>query len=232
MAQNSFKFSAFRTELSTVVKTYRRCLILISFLALSACTQGQPDFEVISEDSIPRPTFNSATTKSIFIGASNIETAIQGECDPKITNLNVQALNSAQTFSRWTDMCVADSVSVTCAADGKFSFTLKKLEDLGFTLSENAVYNIEVKGVTVAGLSKPSTIRITYSTTMGGARPTRITSGSTLRDTNASGFSADIRVTNTANEISGGQTSAEDFYKKTDGNPNGFSAHIGIKTNY
>jgi hypothetical protein len=208
------------------------CLILIFFFSL-ACTKSQPDFAVIDEDNIPRPLFSGSTKKQLFTGNNNLTFKINGECDPKISEIKGTAIGTNYNAANMRELTVND-ISLTCTSDGKFSFELKSLSNLGYTLTENSVYEIQLRGVTTAGMSKPSSILITYSTKLGGARPTLITSGSTGTQplTTTNGFSARIRIGNKSNGDISNPATADNASLKTDSFPNGFKANVGVRVNY
>lgn len=215
--------------------SFHTCLILTGCLVLAACTKGQPDFQVINEDRIPQPTFLGATTKSIITASSTTDFLINGECDPKISDLKATALNPSVSASSLREM-TNSGLTITCPSNGKFQFELKSFSGLGISPTEGMVYEIDVQGITSAGLSRASKIRITYSTLVGGEGHKQITSGST-RNARGGPFSANMRIVFKGNDYKLGvpsnvQTSAEDAFKKTDGQSSpSFSANIGIKVN-
>lgn len=203
-----------------------------------SCTKGQPDIQMISEDAIPRPLFtgnamNNRTLKPIITDSSTTGFQIDGECDPKIASIQGLAVGSSNSQISSVDF-FASSVSISCSSDGRFSFQLKSLTDLGYTPVEGTVYVIELRGVTSGGISKPSIIRITYTTSMGGHTPTLITSGgtgsgamiNTVSNDPTNGFSAQVRISNKQNQNLPGTSS----HLKQSSNPNGFSAQIGLRT--
>lgn len=110
-------------------------------------------------------------------------------------------------------------ISTTCAQDGKFSFELKSLSALGFSVSEGAVFEIQLRAETSAGSSKPSSIKVLYTAGAGGTRPMLITSGGSESALVTGGsLSASVRITNKLNRMPGSaQTSAEDAFLKTGG---------------
>lgn len=197
-----------------------------------ACTQATPDFEVLSEDSIPRPKFAGSTTKTLQTFSDSVTFQINGECDPKVRNIIGTAVGTATTFSNMNSLTVA-GLNVTCSTDKKFSFELKSLSALGYTATEGRVYEIQLRSETSGGTSKPSYIRILYTSAAGGIRPTLITSGGTgsTLASHASGISASVRVTNKINRApTSAQASPESAFLKTSGS--GISAHIGVRINH
>lgn len=218
-----------------MVLSIKRCLILAACFPLLACTKGQPDFQVINESSIPQPTFMGATLKSIITGSSTKDFPVNGECDPKIRDLKATILNTSVSATSLRDMTNA-GITITCASNGKFHFELKSFSNLGITPTEGMIYEIDVQGVTSAGLSRPSKIRITYSTLVGGEGQKQITAGTT-RKAQGGPFSANMRIVYKGNDYKQGtptatQSSAEDAFAKSDGQGSpSFSANIGIKVN-
>lgn len=202
--------------------------------SLAACTGGQPDFQVIDENSIPQPTFSGITTKSIFTGSTTADFVINGECDPKIRDLKATVLNNNSVSALNLRELSNEGLTITCPSDGKFKFELKSFADLGITPTEGMIYEIDVQGVTSAGLSKASKIRITYSKQIGGEGFKQITAGST-RNAQGGPFSANVRLVFKGNDYKNGvpsasQQSADDAVKKSDGQTSpSFSAHIGVR---
>ncbi len=207
------------------------CLILI---VGTGCTEATPQFEDLGEEGIPRPKFSGSYLKQITTG-DNLQTfQINGECDKKIRSINGFAVGTTSTFGSIHSLAVS-GVNVTCSTDGKFSFELKSLSDLGYTVTEGSVYEIQIRSETSAGMSKASLIKILYSTTAGGSRPIRISSGGILGGgdgARASGtaFKADIRVSHQLNhDAVAPQASSEEAYEKSGSS---FKARIGIRNNY
>lgn len=153
---------------------------------------------MLDEDRIPRPTFAGNTTIDLSTSSASGTFAISGECDQKIRAIMGQAVGTATIFSTLSSLAVS-SVSVTCATDQKFSFTLKSLTDLGFTPQAGETYEVQLRGETSAGISKPSSIKITFTNGSNGVQPA-LASGGGLQSPNvisATGdglFKADVRV--------------------------------------
>lgn len=151
--------------------------VIVALMFSLGCTKGSPSFETLDIGNIPRPTFAGLSFKSVTTATPSATFAIQGECDRRISGLlaTVVGISSAQGVN---SVAVSGS-SVTCASDQKFSFTLKSLAALGFAVSDNRTYEVELRAITDAGVSLPSTIRILYLT------PKRIfiTSGGTQSQT-------------------------------------------------
>jgi hypothetical protein len=208
------------------------CLILI---IASGCTGANPEFDTLNEDGIPRPTFSGAYLKQITTGDPNQTFSINGECNTKVRGINGMAVGTIGTFSSVSSL--ATSINVTCSSDGKFSFTMKSLTDLGYTVAEGTTYEIQLRSETSAGMSKPSSIKIYYSTTAGGTRPIRITSGGIIGGgestvgvgTTTGVFKANIRITNQMNDMASAQSSSEDAYLKTG---SAFKARVGIRNDF
>lgn len=200
------------------------CLILSCLLLQAACTQGTPELTVLDEDVIPRPMFSGSTVKQMATSSSTQTFSINGECDSQIRALQGSATGTNSTFSTLAAMSVS-SVSVTCSTDGKFSFVLKSLTDLGYTATEGQTYEIQLRGETSGGISKPSLIKIMYGAAANG-RPILITSGT---NTAINGnLSAEIRITNKQNAVAA--ANGDDTSTKT--GAGGLSATIGVKINH
>lgn len=165
-------------------------------LALNlGCTKGAPNFASLGADNIPMPMFSGKTETSLSATSSTETFSISGDCDSKIRDITGKANGTATAFSSLSAMAVS-GVSVDCGTTGRFSFTLKSLLDLGYTPVNGKTYDIQLRAVTSAGTSNPSTIHITY--TPGGV-PFRITSGGTTsssleRVASGSVFKAEIRI--------------------------------------
>jgi hypothetical protein len=180
----------------------------------------------LNEDAIPRPKFSGSTTKNLATSDSSATFGIQGECDPKIRSILGSATGTNATFDSLSSLAVS-GVTVTCATDGKFSFTLKSLSDLGFTVTEGETYEVQLRAETSGGTSKPSYIRIFYGASAGGQRPILITSGTNTITDGTNTLKAEIRVGNRQNADPA--PVGDDTSTKTGG---GLSATIGVKINY
>jgi hypothetical protein len=206
----------------------QRCLILASCLSLMACSKGgAPELSVIDSRSIPWPTFSGSNQYNIATHSDKTTFHISGQCDPKITSIVGKAVGPG---SAWDMAAIAVSnADIRCAVDGTFSFDLKSLSDLGFTAVANGTYDVQICGVTSAGLSQPSTIRIT---TLPGRNPVSVNAGSTgkqmVTDGIVGGLSAQLKVGNQTND-SAGPLSNDGSLTKTDGSPTGLSATIGVR---
>jgi hypothetical protein len=211
----------------------RIALLCLSLIIASGCTKATPEFETLNEDSIPWPTFNGQKTKNIVTGDAAETFVINGECNSKIRDLTGIAVGTTSSFSA-VDALAVSGISVTCSSDGKFSFTLKSLTDLGYTPTEGTVYEIQLRGSTTAGMSKASSIKILYSTSAGSTRPIRVASGAVIGggDTvQASGasFKGEFRIGHQMNDIAGSQADPEAVLWKTGTN---FKARVGVRNNY
>jgi hypothetical protein len=194
------------------MNVFRRCLILsLLFFTLAmgplACTKGVPVFQTINQDAIPQPLFSGATTLNL-LGVTSTQTyAVTGQCDPRITSLVITPVGAASGAGTGAALTTA-GLTVNCASTGQFSFTLKSLVAMGFTVQNNTNYQIQVQGVTAGGISNASTINIDYTTTGAlGPKLVQVTSGSTLSPTVAgqprqsigTNFRGEIRVSHTLN---------------------------------
>lgn len=205
----------------------------LSLIIAVGCTKATPEFETLNEDSIPVPTFNGLKLKNIVTGNAGETFTINGECNSKIRDINGLAVGTASSFSTLTGLSTS-TINVTCATDGKFSFTLKSLTDLGFTPTEGTVYEIQIRGETSAGMSKASTIKILYSTSAGSSRPVRVVSGAVIGGADGtraigSSFQGDFRVTHQGNYLTAPQLSPDEVIWKQGSN---FKARVGIRNNY
>ncbi len=152
-------------------------LFLLGLILLSVgCTKGTPSFATLDENSVPQPTFGGgATLTNINVTSSAAPIPIAGDCDANITSLVAipVAGNSAMSLASM----VTGGVVVNCSSTGHFSFTLTNLSALGFVLADEQSYDVQLRGVTTGGISRPSIIHLKYSP----YKPERvmITSGST-----------------------------------------------------
>jgi hypothetical protein len=161
------------------------------------CTKGTPNFSDLGNADLPQPIFNGGSTEQSLTANTASQTfAISGTCDPKIRDITGFAVGTNSAFATLQAMSTG-TVNVQCSTQGTFSFTLKSLTDLGYTPVNGQICDIQLRAVTKAGISNPSTIHITFSTT-GGADPKHlmITSGGTAGFSTGGNFKARIRVTN------------------------------------
>ncbi len=184
-----------------------RILILGFLVSGIACTKATPEFELLDPNAIPQPKFNGATVKNLTTGSGAATFGIVGECDPKITAISARAVNASATFSALSTVA-SSAPTVACSANGSFSFTLKSLTDLGFApLVMGNTYEIQLKGLTSAGLSNASSIFILYSNGVGNPNM-RVTGGGIMGGGTATyaadaNFRAELSVTHVALTVSG-----------------------------
>jgi len=210
------------------MKFKRRIFLMIGMCSVLGCAKGTPTLETISDGSLPQPRFSGQTSKA-FSTSVDRTFDVQGECDPKIREIVAIAPTISSSNS---STITVGGINVSCSADGKFSLTLKKLQDMGFALASPSIYNIELRGITDGGISKASVISITYNTALGGTHLTLVTAGGTgaNRPTDGSpgGYSAEVRI---GGKFNNGDTasSADGVYLKTDNITNGYRAHTGVR---
>lgn len=142
------------------------------------CTKVDPGFSVLDSNSIPQPLFSGATTTSMASATGNEKFAINGECDFKIRNLTAQIVG-VDSGPGTMEHVATGTVVATCQDDGKFSFELKSLNDLGIVLKKGSTYEVQLRGVTTAGPSKPSSIYVRFGADVG-PRLAVVSSGGTL----------------------------------------------------
>ena len=152
-------------------------VLVFGFVLLSVgCTKGTPDFATLDENSVPQPTFGGgATLTNITVTSPAAAIPVTGDCNSRISAL-VAVTVGGNTAMSLASM-VSGGVQVDCTSTGHFSFTLTNIAALGFVLVDEQSYDIQLRGVTAGGISRPSTIHLKYSP----YRPERvmITSGST-----------------------------------------------------
>jgi hypothetical protein len=186
-----------------VMKRVRSRLILGIFLFSAACTKATPDFEVLDEDRVPRPKFAGSYTKSLQTFSDSATYQINGECDPKVRSITGSAVGSVSASAWDINGITVSGINLTCSQDGKFSFELKSLASLGYAPTEGTVYEIQLKSETSGGTSKPSSIKILFTSGAGGTRPVLVTSGGTgaVLPSNGS-LSSSVRVSHKINRAS------------------------------
>lgn len=179
-----------------------RALLYGVFLLSMGCTKGVPDFSTLDESSVPQPLFSGSTTKVILVGSANALIPVSGECDPKITDLLAIPVGVASPSS--LSSYVTGAITVACSSTGTFSFTLSSLSAIGFSIVDNSIYEIQLRGVTSGGISRASTIRLSFAQ-VGKPQRVYITSGS--NESNAVGarrvasatYQAEIRLGHMSN---------------------------------
>lgn len=144
-----------------------RFLILVLALSAVACSKATPEFDVLDESAIPQPKFSGSTVKNVTVSSSTSTIAISGECDSKIKSIVARAVGLSSGFSALSDL-TATAPTVACSNAGTFSFDLKSLSALGYSgFYDGKTFEIQLKGMTSSGLSRASSIIITYSTGAG-----------------------------------------------------------------
>jgi hypothetical protein len=197
-------------------------------LSILGCVKAEPEFETLDESKIPQPLFEGETTKTIAVADMFANITISGQCHPKIREILIRDPNGQSVFSSLASLAVSSSVtcSTQCQADGKgcFTFELTGLRALNQNMAPVAgqVFQFELKGVTAGGVSKASTLRLTYSPGSGNHR-ILISSGATLLNHNSSGtnIKADVRV-------HGRMLAAPVDHTAVSAGPNPIKARIGI----
>lgn len=195
------------------MKYVGRILILGFFSFGLACTKATPEFEQLDPNSIPQPKFSGATTKTVTVGSSASPVGtINGECDPKIKSIEAMIVGVATGFSG--DLTpVASSSTVSCSSVGTFTLQIKSLSDLGFSpLVLGNTYEIQLKGMTSAGLSRASSIYIQYMSSLGNPN-IRVTGGGihggAIRATDGT-YQAEIQVQNVTKSTAGASSISTD----------------------
>lgn len=147
-----------------------RFAILCLFPFVVACSKGDPSFDTLSSDRVPRPLFNGQTLKALDISNRNTAISISGECDPRIADILIKLPGEASNFSKLSGANLTTAASVTCStqcqSDGKgcFSFQLSNLKTLNGNVDpyQGQIFEIEVRGLTAGGISLSSIIKLTY----------------------------------------------------------------------
>ncbi len=181
-------------------------LVVVMMFSLG-CTKGTPTFENLDNSTLPQPKLSGQTSKNVLTTSAGATSDISGECDPKIQDILATVVGVANSSSVGLSS-IATSVLVKCSNSGTFSFTLKSLTNLGVTLVENKTYVIELRGVTIAGVSRPSQLNLLYAPT-GGSGPKRfvLTSGGTEststgpRIATSTLYQAEVRIDHRSNFV-------------------------------
>lgn len=180
----------------------RKTLVLFMAVSTMACSKAKTEFELSDQDAIPQPKFSGQTVKNLTATSGSVTFSISGECDPKIRSLKAKATSLVSSYVSVSDYAVT-APTVNCSSGGTFSFQLKSLSALGFSpLVENQTYEIQLTGMTSAGMSRPSYIRIIYSS--GAGNRNIWLAGGGIHNAATSGNNADSAMT-----ASGGSFKAE-----------------------
>lgn len=207
---------------------FTRCLIIATFGLLSACSKGQPAFQLISDEAIPRPTMEKSYVKHITTGDSSRTFDIAGECHPKVSDIKATVVGSSASALSLRES--AQNVTIACSSNQTFNFTLRNLTDLGFTIADNTTYEIQLQSVTSAGLSKPSSILIRFKQNAGGEKAISVVSGASKSVVGENGYSASfIRVSGKQKGFENARTNGSSSFELSDGNANGYRAQIGVR---
>lgn len=174
-----------------------RRLLLSAFFCLSlGCSKSEPTFDVLDSSSIPQPRFAGATEIRLTAANDGQTFSIHGQCDVKITSILAKIVKDNAIEGPLSAVTVSSPI-MRCQTDGTFSMELKSLEALGITAEEGKTYQIQLRGVTIGGTSRASTIKVTYVTPNGnGPRRMTITSGGTE---SGIGLNAQPRIATSAN---------------------------------
>jgi hypothetical protein len=176
-----------------------KLLASVSALIALGCTKATPGFDTLDSSSIPQPLFSGATSETVSTTSNSTTFSISGTCDFKINSIVAQAVGAGSQGA--LSAVSVGTPTVDCQSSGKFSFTLKSLTDLGFSASENQTFVVNLYGMTTSGLSRASSINISFaSPNSNGPKRMILTSGGT--ESSSSGprlatstdFKAEIRV--------------------------------------
>lgn len=215
----------------------RGCLILVSVFFVG-CTKGTPAFQTISEDNIPLPYFNEEKTqtfKAYATGKVSKPFLVNGFCDPKISDIKATFENSSIGSQKLRELSANDavtSVDIKCTTEGTFTFTLAELSKLGFTIVDGSEYKVLLQSVTSSGMSKPSTIAITYDTRIGGTPPFVVNSGGATQLLGQDNYSLQhVRVGSKSAVPTASVSGAHRSFELNDTTTNGYKAYIGVRLN-
>lgn len=197
----------------------RRLLLLLLASLLVGCTKGTTEFTTLDSSNLPQPLFNGAMSTSLSATSDATTFSISGQCDSKIRSIQAQIIGVGDTQTDLNHVATS-SPTVTCTSNGTFSFTLKSLADLGFTVAENQTYEVQLRGDTSVGLSNASTIMIKFNNpdsnapvgtlvTLGGTE-----SSTSSRQSTSTHFKAIVRV-GTAGDDANGTLMSTHFKIKT-----------------
>jgi len=166
------------------------------------CTKGVPEFEALDASGVPQPIFDNERTEKTIQSQTGAENpVISGTCDRKIRTIVAQAMEQ-DGAPGLIDNVSTVAPEVKCKTDQTFSFTLKPLTAMGYSLVEGKTYSIQLRGVTSAGISRASILNIRYSTSNGtGANRILISAGGTMskpgpRMVSSSNFKAVVSIGN------------------------------------
>lgn len=200
--------------------------VLLALLVTSfGCTKGQPDFDTLFSERLPRPLFQGLTSRTMDKYNFNENIVVTGECSPKISEILIRAPGEPEVFQKLDSVVLNSSVtcSTPCQADGKgcFTFELASLKTLnkGVDPTPGQSFQFEVKGITDGGVSAASVLKIFYTLGPGNNR-IMVSSGSGKGT--SSTLKADVRVTY---KMLG--SGASEQYSQSSG-PNPIKAKIGI----
>jgi len=169
------------------------------------CSKATPTFDLLDEGAIPMLKFNGATVKNLSTTSAAQDFTINGECDRKVSSIKGQTVGVTNAYSSLSEFSVTVP-QILCSSAGTFSFKLKSLTDLGIASPvDGNRYEVRLRGMTSAGLSRPSVIYITFGTGMGN-KHIRIASGgvhgggdNAMRAQDAA-FKAEISVSHSAKQ--------------------------------
>lgn len=131
--------------------------ILFCMAGLSACTEGKPEFDLLS--SVLGPTLSEESNQKYVISTLTESISIAGECPPQMTKFEI---SPDQGFS-WQEPSSAGN-DLDCS-DGRFFFQIENVGTyLGFTVGISESKSLLLRGQTSIGETSSSAVTVTYST--------------------------------------------------------------------
>ena len=136
-----------------------RLTLGFALIALIACTNAKPQFSAL--EGIPQPLFFGKTNHSINVVDPNLDIAISGSCDARVSSLSFQI----QGYQNWADASnfASGAVIEDCKGGGTFSFNLKSLNSMGvWNLAQTVRFTLEAKSTYSVGDSAISQLQVEY----------------------------------------------------------------------
>lgn len=177
---------------SKTVGISRIILIFSTAAAVVGCTKSSPSFEGLDSSNLPQPLFNGRSSVIKETASPATLYQVDGQCDPRIRDI-VASVREGSSASGPLNT-IATSVSVQCATHGRFSFVLKSLTGLGITPAEGQTYHVDLRAVTLGGLSQASTINIHFSALNGPDEKHLLLTSGSAKESTSSSYSAVIRI--------------------------------------
>lgn len=137
----------------------RQIGLSFALVFLLGCTKGVPEFSLLGLASLSGPTFSGSDQTDITIFSPTAAVNFSGECDPRF-----QSIEWKYESSSWKSIESDSSASLIFDCENSsFSVSISDISQMLSFTAIGEVKTLHIRGNTVAGETKSSTINIKYA---------------------------------------------------------------------